>query len=193
MPMENIFSLTDNSPFNTTGEAAFAIILNWFSVGAILVVLLNSFFNIKNLKNLVVGFFFASIYIKYNFFEIKYCCHIFCNKLANYNFCRHTVCFNLSGYVGLWNNNCKKIYLKKKIDAKQIKLFLVSIVGILIVTMPSYLIQSIFGAANPSIEIIDFTLHHRLFIYAGFLLPFIIFFIFKKQKEGCNQGRIDIY
>jgi ABC-2 type transport system ATP-binding protein len=182
IPLENIIALS-NSPFNTTTETTFAIILNWLFYGAILIVLLNSFYNIKNLKNLVVGFVLPLsivnlIFLKTNIMAISSAPSIQVVTVESLLYVLSMSLMLVYSIITLKNmlNNGSKI------DAKQIKTFLLSIFAILIVTIPSYLLQALFGLANPTIKVIDLSVHHRIFIYISLLLPTILFFVLKNKK-----------
>ena len=48
-------------------------------------------------------------------------------------------------------------------------------------TMPSYIFQAIFGYAHQAYDALDFHIPHRIILYVGLILPFIVHYSLKKQ------------
>lgn len=57
-----------------------------------------------------------------------------------------------------------------------------ALLGMLLITMPSYTIQLFYGLGEAGKLIDDFNLTHRLLLYGAFLMPVVIHFIFKGQE-----------
>ena len=56
-----------------------------------------------------------------------------------------------------------------------------AVLAIFISTMPSYIMQSIFGYAHQVYKLLDFEIPHRIILYAGLLLPFIIHYSLRSK------------
>ncbi len=54
------------------------------------------------------------------------------------------------------------------------------LLGMLLITMPSYAIPLFFGHGRVGVLVDDFSLPHRLLLYGAFIMPIAIHFIFKK-------------
>ncbi len=54
------------------------------------------------------------------------------------------------------------------------------IIGMLAVSMPSYLFQVIFGEGSAAIKLKDLTVYHRIAIYGALLSPALIYFLFRR-------------
>ena len=51
----------------------------------------------------------------------------------------------------------------------------------LLSALPSYAIQVLFGYGSPTILIKEFSIYHRIVLYAAILLPFAVHFALRKQ------------
>ena len=56
------------------------------------------------------------------------------------------------------------------------------LLGMLVISSPSYTIPLFFGHGRPGIVVDDFNLPHRLLLYGAFLMPIAIHFIFRKYE-----------
>ncbi len=72
-----------------------------------------------------------------------------------------------------------KFNLKGK---KEILYGVFALLGMLLMTMPSYTIQLFYGLGEAGKIIDDFNLPHRLLLYGAFILPIVIHFIFRGQE-----------
>ena len=84
---------------------------------------------------------------------------------------------------------CEKIknFFKKSWEktTKFLKENYITIITVLIVilsTIPSYAIQGLFGFKKMSYSAKDFEIPHRILLYIGLVLPFIVYFALKKQE-----------
>ena len=58
------------------------------------------------------------------------------------------------------------------------------ILPVLLISMPTYAIQGLFGFANVALEIKSFTLPHRIILYLSIIIPVIIFFLLKNKSHN---------
>ncbi|MBE5739009.1 MAG: ATP-binding cassette domain-containing protein [Clostridiales bacterium] len=57
------------------------------------------------------------------------------------------------------------------------------IVGMLLATMPSYILEAVFGLANYVVKIKSFKQPHRIILYLMFLIPIAIYLLLKKKDS----------
>lgn len=58
----------------------------------------------------------------------------------------------------------------------------------LLATMPSYMIQGLFGYANIAMSIKELHLPHRIILYLSVILPILLYFLLRKQdRETCRM------
>lgn len=79
--------------------------------------------------------------------------------------------------AGIWYFDRQIVYPKS-----QIKSILLSLGGMLLCAMPYYLFQVMFGQGPKNVVFDDLNLWHRLVVYFGFIVPVIIYFIFRKYE-----------
>jgi len=57
----------------------------------------------------------------------------------------------------------------------------IALIAMLICCFPSYGLQVLFGKGNPNLRVDDFTVTHRIFLYAAFIIPVVIYFALRKK------------
>ncbi len=62
------------------------------------------------------------------------------------------------------------------------KKVIIALIAMLACSFPSYGFQVLFGYGNPNIKIDDFTIEHRLFLYAGCIMPVVIYFALRNKN-----------
>lgn len=175
--IKNIIGL-DNALFQNGFLTAMSTISIWFMYASIILIILFPFFKVK----------YLSLFVKYfSPFVI----------LINLIFCTQTIvgieggiALNVITYravlmsieIGLsiwycfyvWYNNHELKWTKK-----DVWVFCLSIIGMLIATMPAYVPQILLGYQNPNLIVENFAQWHRIYFYFAFIIPIIIYFFLR--------------
>lgn len=64
---------------------------------------------------------------------------------------------------------------------------IIAFFAMLLCSFPSYGLQVLFGYGNPNIIVDDFTIAHRLFLYAAFIIPVVIYFALRKKDDETRR------
>lgn len=78
----------------------------------------------------------------------------------------------------IWFNNRSFKWTKR-----EVWVFIISVFSMLIATMPAYIPELIIGYLNPAIVIDSLSMWHRIYMYAAFIIPLIIFFALKNKDK----------
>lgn len=176
----------EESPLSGFETISTALII-WFTVASSSLILINGFFKIKFINNLVkwlcsIAFILAAIFVQY--------VHILWNKSNEINQLPPFVLIFYCIYIGLGIYCCILAWIKdsklEKVSIKQLVIACALILGILIVSMPSWIPQLFFGKGNPQYHVQDLSADHRFVIYGAIITPFIIYFAF---RNGTNDIR----
>ena len=85
----------------------------------------------------------------------------------------------------LWKkikNFFKKSWQKTTKFLKENYITIITVLIVILSTIPSYAIQGLFGFKKMSYSAKDFEIPHRILLYIGLVLPFIVYFALKKQE-----------
>lgn len=85
----------------------------------------------------------------------------------------------------LWEkikNFFKKSWEKTTKFLKENYITIITVLIVILSTIPSYAIQGLFGFKKMSYSAKDFEIPHRILLYIGLVLPFIVYFALKKQE-----------
>lgn len=183
--LNDVFMLENYLGF-TPFTMVMSLVLNWALYSVIIFVALYPFF--KNSKYTVIMKYYVSI--------VSLLCLGFIIPLtkgivgveAYSGFKVRTLLMGvelgiLIGYafIVFWENNKFKI---AKVDAKAF----VYLIFMLLATMPSYMLEALFGHANYGVEIKDFTLPHRIILYGAIILPITLYFLLRKKDKEEKRG-----
>ena len=173
-----------NSPFgeDKTGLTAFSIILIWANFSAMTALTTYPFFKGKvKVLDGVVKYFAGAVYLV-SLISIGVLIQAVEgeNALAVMN--SRSVIFAVE--TGFAFGQC--VYynvtnFKVKFNLKSVIIGVLVVIGMLLVSVPAFAVQGLYGYGNSLIEIKKLTVYHRLFVYFGFLLPVIIFLLFFKK------------
>lgn len=190
--LEQAFALTATG-MNAGFETFVSLTLTWFSYAAILLVILNSFFEVKTAKWLVATFALPVAILDLVFLNTYLAGIVGTETQGLRAFLLVAEIGILLGY-GLqfvWlqvlnlKQKTKKTTNKEKLRGVATTIF--ALLGILLASMPAFLLRGYFGDANPNWEAIDFTIYHRLFLYAGFLIPFVVWAVLHNKDEQVKR------
>jgi len=185
--IENVYLLT-GGPTISLEITAITIVLTWLTYAAVLLVVLYPFFNVKNLINLI-KFFVLPIVILDLVFLLPNILAITATDFININLRAVLMCIEIA--IMLFYSLL--ILIKTgyfKITKTEVKNLLLSILPVVLCTMPAYALRALFGNGNPTIEVLDFSIYHRLFIYAGVLIPLGMYFALHKLNKDAIKFAI---
>ncbi len=175
-----------NTQFQNPVWTAISLILNWFIYAINLLIILYPFF--KNSKYatvikycgfviglLSVGFLFIiTIGIvgstAYSIFNIR-------SILLSIEIALIVV----YSFIIFWENGKFKV---TKSDAWGFVYF----VGMLLATMPTYMLQGLFGFVEKNYEFKDLKIPHRIILYISILLPICLYFLLKNKDKETIRG-----
>ncbi|MFA5759219.1 MAG: ATP-binding cassette domain-containing protein [Clostridia bacterium] len=188
--IETVFMLT-GGPDISIEITAVTIILTWLTYATVLLIILYPFFNVKNLTNLI-KFFVLPIALINLVFLLPNITAITGTSFVNLNF--RAILMSIEIAIILFYSVLVLIKTGYfKITKTEVKNLLLSILPVIICTMPAYALRALFGNGNPTIEVLDFTIYHRIFIYAGILIPLGMFFVLHKLNKDAIKFAILYY
>ena len=174
------------SLFSNGFFACMSMISIWLFYIAILLFVLYPFFNIKY-RDFFAKWIATPIVIL-NIITFVLTIKGVCGEGAMQTFSVRALimCFELA-ICGLycfyvWNKDSSFKWSKK--DAL---VFVFSLLGMLIATMPAYAPQFFLGKLNDSIIIDNLTFYHRIFLYFAFIIPVTIYFALRKNDTTTNH------
>lgn len=166
------------SPFSK-GKTVISLIAIWLQYTVLLITIMRSFFNFKVLRNLVKFVTIPSFIL--NAICLKTIITLF---VGRFELSVLLVCYILEIVFGVILSCYYLINdFKEKNSYKDILLMIGIFLVMLIATLPGYFVQYVFGYGNSLIKIKDFGVYHRIFIYIGIIVPFILYFMLRKQSE----------
>ena len=163
-----------------------SLILVWFTWAAMLTILLNEFYRIDTLAN-IVKFFSVPVLI----LDIVLINVFIPGIIGKYAFSEVTprlvlLGIQLAALIALGLSHTIKDNLKLP-NPDQVKRMLIALPFAVIAIMPCYIPQAFFGYLDPSIKIQDFTEIHRFVLYFSVIIPFIIFHVFKNRSHETKR------
>ena len=171
------------SPFGLEiGKTVLALLLIWFTHAAVLVAILSVFFDYKTLQNLAKFFSPAVIALDLVFANV-FLVGTFGTEGFDIRFPFLVAELALAAVLSLhaWREDHSLPVKKEWLS------FLYALPFAVLAIMPCYIPQALFGFVDPSITLYDFTEHHRLVMYLGVIIPFIIFHALKNKDPEVNR------
>ena len=166
----NMFSIFGDDIFKTI----VGILLIWFNYASILMIIMSIFFEYEMFKKLVRFFAIPVLLLEIIFFKI-YAQGIFgIDVFKQFDPKILFVIFELVLAIGVSvNQYCNKDYLK--FNKKEVLPFIVALLFGVLVFMPVYVPQALFGFADSKLHLTKFSFEHRLVLYASVIVPILIF------------------
>lgn len=161
------------------GTTIFLVILRWliYLTNAILIVL--PFFNKKS--SIYYSTFFAPIFVILNWVFFKeLCLTISGSTELSKQIIIYTIVMVLNGVIAF--NRVFDFILEKDFSKMHKKLLSGALYGLcyLIAFMPINSLQILFGKYGQGAK--NFTVIHRIYVYASFIVPFILYFLFRNKS-----------
>jgi len=177
----DIYVGLNNSPIANKSLTVFSTLAIWFEYTAILIVILRPFFGFKMLRNLTR--FVAPVLFIYNASFLKY-------SLIILNGENPSMLLNIFMILEISLGMIFSIYYnfkdqKDKIDLKGALKMIGIFLLMLIASMPSFVPQLFFGKGTGNIlvvEVKDISFAHRLMLYIGIIIPFILYFTLRNKS-----------
>lgn len=183
--LKNIFAL-NNSPIESNALTAISLILNWAFYSVVLLVILYPFF--KNSQ-------FASI-IKYYGTIVTLLCAGFIYYLstgivgvnAYSGFQIRTLLMGVE--IGITLAYCFVVFMENdKFKIKKSDLWGgVYIAGMLLATMPPYMLEALFGNFRIWFDLKELAPAHRVILYLSILIPIALYLLLKNKNKEMVRG-----
>ncbi|MCM1260739.1 MAG: YwaF family protein [Prevotella sp.] len=169
----------DTSPLANKGLTIICLLAIWFNFVAILIILMRPFFHFKTAKNLA-RFACLPIHIL-NLVLALPISQLLCGKTGIHLL---SIVYMLEAIIGIIESIYYLIIDRgMKTRAQDIFQMLGIFVLLLIACLPSYLPQFMLGEAKASIVVKDISFAHRILIYIGIIVPFVLYFTLRNQRE----------
>ncbi len=183
--LQNIAGLSGGN-LNNKALNFFALILNWFYFAVILLVILYPFFK-KGRYTAVLKFFgtIASI-LMLGFMTVICKANLGADVYSYFN----VRAFLFGICVGILVGYSISIFIienKFKMEKSDAWGF-VYLLFMLIATMPSYMLNALFGTCRITTIIDDFSITHRWVLYMAFVIPILLFVLLRKKDPEENRG-----
>lgn len=171
----NVIEDTIMSESANPAAALFGMLGIWFVILAVLIFVFNAFYDLKILK--VLMFSYVAPFSVLNIIFIK---NTLSNIVADFSSARG-VLFIIEAALLLIGT---VIYVIKNrppvLDRKYIGVTILSIIIMLLFTMPTYTLLFFLGVGE-FVKKTELSFFHRLYIYVGFLAPLLIYFAIKNK------------
>ena len=174
-----------NSPFGESAKAmtAFAMLLSWANFSALTALITYPFFKgkIKVLDG-IVKYYVGVVYL-ISLIWIGVLIQAADGAAALEALKTRGILYALE--TGLALGQCvyyNVVNWKVKFDWKMLLIGVGAVAGMFLISMPPHAMQVLHGYGSSMIELKGLTETHRAFVYLGFLIPALIFFLFYKRK-----------
>lgn len=183
--LRNTYQLSSSNLANPFLTFA-ALVLNWMLYSVVLIVVLFPFF--KNDKYAAIIKYYALIVTILNMgFVWVISCGVFGKNIYS-SFSVRPLLYGI--LLGILLSYCLVVFLefgKFKVSKKAAWGF-AYIVGMLLATMPSYMLQALFGNLNYGIPAKDLNFPHRMIIYFSIIIPTVLFALLRKKDRETIRG-----
>lgn len=172
----------ESTLFSNKFFAFISIIDVWTMYAVVLLLALYPFFKFSFLDKLVK--YFASFFVLINFISLPLAIVGVEGNIAlsQFSFRAMFMCIELaisiSYCVYVWANN-----YTFRFSNKNFWTFVLCVFAMLVATMPAYVPQAVIGLINPNVVIDSLSQWHRIYIYAGFVIPLLIHFALRKKSK----------
>lgn len=174
------------SPFgDAIGQTVLGLFLVWFTYAAVLMVVMDAFFEYKTLRNLVR--FFAPLVFLADLaaFGIFLTAHLGTDALTAFDLRLPFLLAQLG--IGLFLCARRWIADHSMPEKRDWLNFAYALPFACLTICPCFMPQALFGFANPTLEMADFTEEHRFMIYLSLVIPFIIFHALRKKSDDVKR------
>ena len=169
------------SPFgDNVAQTILAVLLIWFSYTAMLSIFMDQIYDFKALKNIVRFFAIPVLFLDLIFIE-TYITSISGAKAFEAVDAR-AILISLEIALSLGLSLSKVLKEKSPLPTRRELLsFFGALIPAIVVFMPTFTLQALFGKVDSSIVVDDLSFEHRIILYLGILIPFVIFQLLKDK------------
>jgi len=182
--ISDIFLLT-SSVFDNKFYNFIALILNWFLNASVLLIILSSFYSNRVIINIIKLIVLPLSVVSIISLRI--------------------ITIGVVGYVNYFNFHFRGILIAVEIAiilaysiiifiendyfkiSKREALKLLYAIPMLFATMPTYVIQGLFGYANVAVEIKGLSFPHRIVLYLSLIVPVVMFLMLRKKSHDTKK------
>ena len=185
------------SPFSTSLETGLAVVLVWFGFASMLAIAMGEFWNSKTLRAITELFALPLFLVILIFFKTWGVASLgihdgtILSKLTSYSLiswrlwlivaeCGIGIAIPLSHVL-----HDKKLTVPK--GKGEIFNFLYALFFAILTIMPCYVPQAFFVSANPQIRLYGYTEAHRIILYFGLIIPYVIFHLLKNKSYDTKR------
>ncbi|MEG0034597.1 MAG: YwaF family protein [Bacilli bacterium] len=168
-----------------SGVAIIVPIIVWFFSVSTVLLAIEPWFNLKNLRSLIKWANLITFILAIGFYPYMHLL-LFGSVPPNLEFSNSftNIMLGIILSLGFFYSLTKWVedpsFMKAK---KEFITFFLTLAGMFIVALPTWIIQYFFGLGDSQLHVLDFALDHRIFIYITLFLPVIIYFILRKQPK----------
>lgn len=176
-------TLLSLSPFSK-GTTIVSVLLIWAELTAVITLMIYPFYPLKAIKNFLKFIITPLMLVFLVFSKSAVDLLLYGRTPADTPLFFSTIMFALESGLTLYGLFLvwKDEFTFKLSKDEGLNLLKVT-VPLFLAAMPVYIPQYIFGPTNPRLEVLDFSFQHRLFIYAAFIIPVLIFLALRKKDE----------
>lgn len=187
--LDGVVALSYQNPFSSSYICFSTAILVWLSFASMIILCMLPFFKYSVLKNYAktfclvlslfnIGFLSQEVYSFTGSYDISFCGVFLSIEIA--------LTFLYSLYIFVDDILQNK---KFKISKKEIVEMLCFLPLVLVLTVPPYLPQLLFGNFGHS-QVIDFGLYHRIYLYLTFIFLIGLYFVLKRKMKDREYIRM---
>ena len=183
--IQDVFKLT-NSPFSSASATVVSLIFNWILLSAVLAVILYPFFKSSRYTAVIKYYCLIVGLISMGLVTNLTIGIVGTSAYAGFNI--RTLLLGLE--IGLVTGYSAVVFLDNnyfKVAKKDLWAF-AYIIGMLLATMPGYMLQALFGYANYTAEIKSLKQAHRIILYMSLVIPVIMYIILHKKDSETVRG-----
>ena len=182
------------SPFgNEMGLTVFAILLVWFTYAALLMTLLDQFFDFRTLRNLTRYFGVPVLLADLAAFNVYATAIVGADPYGEFDVRVVLIAAEIAIALGLVVSKALfgsfSLFKTSPLDGVRAELpgrqdwksFFFALPFALLTIIPCYVPQALLGYADVGVHIFDLTEEHRIVLYFGIIIPFLIFHALKDK------------
>lgn len=197
--LEDVLYGTAVEGFSSNGEFTFSLIIHWIEVTAVLMAILYPFFKkVKTLKILMafvvpVMFLVSGISLK-NLLFANFGLEIYQNNSVRgillsleLGVAFAISIYSLFDYVSNFKNS------DYKISKFSIVYAVLTLMGMVAITMPNYLPQILFDPYRYAFKVEDLNIYHRQYLYPIIIVPIVLYLFLKDKSEETKNFALLYY
>ncbi len=191
--IDGIYNLTVERGFTSKGWLAFALFQVWFMFTAELLLCLYPFFKIKLLDNLA-SFFALAVFVMNFAFMSNHILAIDGEQALAGVTVRGAM---IAAETGIGLAYSAGILLKSvktlKLNGRQLLWFALSLLAMIVCTMPNYTLQLLFNPNKYTMDVTDLNVYHRMYLYPIIIIPIVLYLLLKDRTYEVKKFTLLYY